>query len=183
MLLAVTLASGCNDNRLVSGGGRLSARPGSLDFGDVAFGTTVDQVLTLSNTGNATVTFERLSIADAELGFSLVTLPTTLASGAETTLTVRWLAPGALGSASTKLLIESDAENAPVLEVPLVGRAHAPSPDAGREDAGLTDAGVADAGVADAGVTDAGVTDAGVTDAGGIDAGGIDAGGIDAGGI
>jgi len=134
----------------------------------------VETPLMLTNSGNVKLTITRFVLeGDSSGTFELgMAPPQTLAAGQSATIVVR-LMPSAEGSFGATLHIESDAENAPVLDLSVGARVVG----AGVSDAGRVDGGLADA---DAGANDAGATgDAGTIDAGTVDAGGtVDSGTI-----
>lgn len=173
--------------------GDLRVDPSSHDFGNVVVGSAPQSVvLVLANVGAAPIELETVALSgDTRSSFRLAgTLPTSIAAGTRETVTVEY-APTAEGLDSASLRIDSNANNAPTLLVPVIGRASvnlpdggaddAGQPDAGRLDAGSPDAGTPDSGIADAGPADSGVPDAGPADSGVPDAGPVDAGLPDAG--
>ena len=186
LLVFLAFVSGCGDPQIRSASGQLFARPGALDFGAVPAGGQTQRIVSLENQGTGEVHLSRVWLLDASAGFSVVSAPSTVGAGLSAEVTIALLAPGAAGSLTTSLFVDSDAANAPSIEVPLVVRIEGaldagPRFDAGADAGPRLDAG-ADAGPRlDAG-TDAG-TDAGMFDAG-TDAGPMfDAGVFDAGSL
>ncbi len=168
---------------------QLEVSPPSVDFGSAQVGQTVARTVTLTNTGRAVATVNALTVGGVDgSSFKTLTVVSTVAAGASVDVVIDF-SPQAVGPRSGRLVIDSDAENAPQLLVPLAGdgvceicSTDAGAPDAGQLDAGPTDDGGApDAGSFDAGVEDSGVPDAGPADAGQPDAGQPDAGQPDAG--
>jgi hypothetical protein len=167
---------------------QLEVSPPSVDFGAAQVGQTVARTVTLTNTGRAVATVNALSVGGVDAtSFKTLTVVSTVAAGASVDVVIDFL-PQAVGPRSGRLVIDSDAENAPQLLVPLAGdgvceicSTDAGTPDAGQPDAGPDDGGAPDAATFDAGTFDAGSDDAGAPDAGAPDAGVPDAGVPDAG--
>lgn len=180
---------------------QLELDPLTVDFGQVLVGSSRELPVRLINTGRSTIVVSSATIGGADVsafrasGFP----PITITAGTSTELRVTF-SPSVRGPAAARLVIDSNAANAPQLLVPVVGEGVAVGFDAGAAldggsgdpgagvDAGLElDGGAGDAGAPDGGV-DAGV-DAGLLDAGfdaglvdaGVDAGILDAGPVDAG--
>lgn len=200
VLVAFGGLSACDcGSRTVQSRASIEAEPSVLDFGAVAVGATTSATVSLRNAGRAMLEITALSVVDdAEGRFFITAEPArSVATGQSAIVTISFRVRGATGLASARLRVDSNAENAPVLFVPLVGEGFVA--DAGRAidagvDAGLdagADAGPApgadaglDAGI-DGGVRDGGadagdVFDAGLPDAG-SDAGEFDAGNADSG--
>src|SRR6266403_4212824 len=99
VLLAALSQSGCG---LASG--TLVISPTSLNFGSVAIGSSSNQTITLTNSGNNAITL--MQIAASGGGFTLKgpTLPLTLAGGQSAAFTITF-APSAMGSVSGSLSI------------------------------------------------------------------------------
>lgn len=104
------------------GSGQLSLSSASIDFGDVAVGSSSSQTLTLTNSGNASVTISQADLTGA--GFSVNSILLTLAAGQTTTFDVTF-APATSGSATGSLSLISDAANSPTT-LPLAGNGVAP---------------------------------------------------------
>ena len=100
------------------GARELSASPASLDYGTVA-GSQVRNVV-VENTAASTITIDDLTLSGSS-DFALVQgdPPIVLASGATTTLTVRFT-PSGDGASSATLGIVHDGTNSPI-NVPLSG--------------------------------------------------------------
>src|SRR5882762_1050360 len=107
VLLAALSQSGCG---LTSG--TLVISPTSLNFGSVAIGSTSNQTITLSNSGNNAITL--IQIAASGGGFTLKgpTLPLTLSGGQSATFTITFT-PSAMGSVSGSLSITRSESTTP----------------------------------------------------------------------
>ena len=125
---AVTIASTASDSAVsiaVSGTGTpttrlLSVSPGSVAFGNVTAGTSAAQTLTLTNTGNSSLTISSDAASGAGMSVTGVAGGTTLAPGQSATLTVGF-APKTAGNVTGSITIASDATNAPSMSLPLSG--------------------------------------------------------------
>ena len=104
------------------GSGQLSLSPASIDFGDVAVGSSSSQTLTLTNSGNASLIISQADLTGA--GFSVNSILLTLAAGQTTAFDVTF-APATSGSATGSLSLISDAANSPTT-LPLAGNGVAP---------------------------------------------------------
>jgi hypothetical protein len=175
-LAFVVFLAACQAQPVTQSHAVLDAAPQALDFGARAVGSTSTLPLTLTNTGERTLTFSAVTLEGASRPvFTVSATPAPLQAGASTTLTVSYQ-PTLEGADGVTLHLVSTADNADLL-ISVAARAVATEPtDAGPADAGATDAGTPDAGRPDAGLTDAGAPDAGLTDAGALDAGPVDAG-------
>lgn len=99
---------------------RLSVSPASLDFGRVAVGQSADQVLTLTNTGNATLVIEQVTISDSQFALQSPAFPLSLRPGAEVGAVIRFT-PRAGGRQSALLTIRSNDSEQPTVTLPLSG--------------------------------------------------------------
>ena len=97
----------------------LIANPGSFAFGNVVVGSTSSQTITLSNSGNASVTISQASLSGAGFAISGLATPNTIAAGQNTTFTAQYI-PTVTGNASGTITITSNASN-PSLTIPLTG--------------------------------------------------------------
>jgi hypothetical protein len=106
--------------------GTLGASPTSVNFGKVNVNTSSSQKVTLTNTGNASLTVSAVSVSGT--GFFVGTVPTpfTLGPGASQQLTVTF-APTVSGAITGSLSVTSNASN-PNLSVPLSGTGATPGP-------------------------------------------------------
>ena len=117
---SITLVSNAPNSSLViplSGAGtattlQLSVSPASLSFGNLATGTTSAQSVTISNTGNSSVSISQISASGAGFTTSGITLPLTLAAGQSTSFSVTF-APTSAGSLSGSVTVLSNATNSP----------------------------------------------------------------------
>jgi hypothetical protein len=99
--------------------GQLSAIPASLSFGTVATGSSANQQIQLTNTGNAAVNISSVTASGTGFSATGLTLPATVSPSQSVSLTASF-APSAAGSAAGSLSILSDAANSP-LSIPLSG--------------------------------------------------------------
>jgi hypothetical protein len=93
--------------------GELSTNPGSLTFGTVATGTSVNQQVVLTNTGNAAVNISAVTLVGTGLTVSGVPASTAL-NPSESIRLIASFAPAAAGSISGSILIASNAANSPL---------------------------------------------------------------------
>jgi hypothetical protein len=91
---------------------QLAASPTSLSFGNLAVGSTASQSITLSNTGNGSVSVSQISVSGAGFSTSGLTLPLTLAAGQMAQFSVTF-APTTSGSLSATATVTSNATNSP----------------------------------------------------------------------
>ena len=98
---------------------QLTASPSSLGFGGVALGAKASQSVTLSNTGNSSVSVSRIGVSGAAFSFSGLALPVTLAAGQSASFAITF-APTAAGSVSGSATVASNAANSPAT-IPLSG--------------------------------------------------------------
>ena len=103
----------------VASGSTLGANPGSLNFNSVVVGSSSQQTITLTNSGNATITINQVTTTGP--GFSSTGLNSgqQIAAGATATFTPKF-APTATGAASGNVAITSNATNG-TLNIPLSG--------------------------------------------------------------
>ena len=101
--------------------GKLSASPASVAFGDINVGSSEPSTVTLSNTGESSLTISAATISGT--GFSMnglsLSLPLTLTAGQSTSFSVLF-SPAASGAFSGGVSITSNASN-PSLGIPLSG--------------------------------------------------------------
>jgi len=98
---------------------RLSANPSNLAFGNVSPGTSGKQAVTLTNTGNSSVSVSRLTSTGSYFSVAGLALPVTLAVGQSSGFTVTF-APTVVGTFSGTIAVTSTASNSP-LSIPLSG--------------------------------------------------------------
>jgi hypothetical protein len=101
------------------GTGTLGANPASLNFGTVQTGTNLPLSQTVTNAGNATVTFSQIAISGTGFTLSGITPPVTLKAGQSASFTVTF-APTSTASASGSVTVTSDGSN-PTLTISLAG--------------------------------------------------------------
>jgi len=92
-------------------GSTLSLANGTLNFGNVAVGTTATLSMVATNSGPAAVTVSSVSISSQLFQLVALNLPVTVAAGQSTTVTVTF-SPTALGTFNATASITSDASNA-----------------------------------------------------------------------
>lgn len=100
---------------------RIAVSPEDIDFGNVQAGTTAEEVVTISNTGQADLGINNISLGgDDAASFTQTNSCTTVAAGESCNVTVTYVPEGE-GDQNAVLTIESgDTEN-PVVDVPLTG--------------------------------------------------------------
>jgi Abnormal spindle-like microcephaly-assoc'd, ASPM-SPD-2-Hydin len=103
---------------------QLSASPASLSFGSLTTGTSATQSVTISNTGNASVSISQVSASGAGFSTSGIALPLSLPSGQSTSFSVSF-APASAGSLAGSVTVVSNATNSPLV-VTLSGTGVAP---------------------------------------------------------
>src|SRR5437879_3278986 len=91
---------------------QLSLRPPSVNFSNVVSGTTIQQTITLTNSGTANLTIPQATVTGAGFSISGLTSPLTLTAGQSSTFSVQF-APTATGSASGGVSLVSNAPNSP----------------------------------------------------------------------
>ena len=90
--------------------GQLSATPASINFGNIAVGTSANQQIVVTNTGNAAVHLSSVSATGSAYKVSGVATPATVNPSSSVTLTCTF-APSAPGSTTGSITIASDAGN------------------------------------------------------------------------
>jgi hypothetical protein len=104
---------------------QLSASATSLSFGSLTMGTSATQNLTVTNTGNSTVSISQVAASGAGFTTSAISLPLSLSAGQSTSIGVTF-APTAAGTLSGSVTVASNATNSPLV-VALSGNASAPA--------------------------------------------------------
>lgn len=99
---------------------RLAVSAMMLDFGRVMVGSSADQMLTLRNTGNATLTIEQVVINDAQFAFQSPPLPLRLRPGSEAVAVIRFT-PRNRGTQAAVLTIRSNDSEQPAMDISLTG--------------------------------------------------------------
>ncbi|HET6932014.1 MAG TPA: choice-of-anchor D domain-containing protein, partial [Candidatus Acidoferrum sp.] len=92
---------------------QLSASPATLAFGSLATGTTATQSVTISNTGNSSVSISQIAASGAGFTTSSIALPLSLAAGQSTSFSVTF-APASTGSLAGSVSVVSNAANSPL---------------------------------------------------------------------
>jgi hypothetical protein len=98
---------------------QLTASPSPLSFGSINTGASATQNVTLTNTGNSSVSVSQISISGAGYSAAGFALPVTLAAGQSTSFSVTF-APTTTGNLSGSVTVTSNATNSP-LAIPLSG--------------------------------------------------------------
>jgi HYDIN/CFA65/VesB-like, Ig-like domain/Abnormal spindle-like microcephaly-assoc'd, ASPM-SPD-2-Hydin/Cep192 domain 4 len=119
---SITLISNTTNSPLVvpfSGTGiastlQLSASPASLSFGSLTTGTSATKGVTISNTGNSSVSISQISASGTGYATSAVALPLSLAAGQSTSFNVTF-DPASTGSLSGSVTVVSNATNSPLV--------------------------------------------------------------------
>jgi Abnormal spindle-like microcephaly-assoc'd, ASPM-SPD-2-Hydin/Viral BACON domain len=93
---------------------QLTASPASLNFGNVAVGSSGTQTITLSNNGTAAATVSQAVVSGTGYTMSGLVTPMTLAAGASTSFSVQF-APTAAGSDSGSVTVTSNTPNSPTM--------------------------------------------------------------------
>jgi hypothetical protein len=102
----------------------LSPNPSSVNFGSVLVGSNGSQLITLTNSGTASVTISAASASGAGFSMSGLAVPLTINAGGNTSFTAEF-APTTAGSASGSVSITNNAPGSP-LAIALSGTATQP---------------------------------------------------------
>jgi hypothetical protein len=92
---------------------QLSASPASLNFGSQTTGTSAVKTVTISNTGNSSVSISQITESGAAFNNAALGLPLTLAAGQSTSFLVAF-SPTATGSLTGSITVVSNAANSPL---------------------------------------------------------------------
>jgi hypothetical protein len=103
----------------------LVGNPAALSFGSLTTGTSTTQSVTLSNTGNSSVSISQIALSGKGFSDTAVALPLTLAAGQSTSFSVTF-APASTGSLAGSVTVTSNAANSP-LTIALSGTGSAPA--------------------------------------------------------
>ena len=103
---------------------QFSASPASLSFGSLTTGTSATQNVTVTNTGNSSVSISRIVASGAGFSTGSIALPISLTAGQSTSFSVAF-APASAGSLAGSVTVTSNATNSP-LTVTLAGTGAAP---------------------------------------------------------
>ena len=98
---------------------QLAASPSSLSYGNVNLGTTSSKTVTLTNSGNSSVSISQLSVSGAGFTASGLTTPLSLTPGQSTAFNVNF-APTVGGSVSGSASVASNATGSPT-QIALTG--------------------------------------------------------------
>ncbi len=118
---------GCDPSVALTGTGAvpaLSLSPTSVDFGDVAAGSSADAVVTLQNGGGAPLTVSAFALDDPSAFVSVAqapSLPAVIAPGASASVTVRYAPTQGLAGLDAELIVTSDDPAAATATVPITG--------------------------------------------------------------
>src|SRR5262249_1275887 len=93
---------------------QLSVSPTSVSFGNVSVGSSGTQAVTISNTGNVSVTVSQITATGTGFSGSGIAVPLTLAAGQSATYTAKF-APTAAGAVPGQISFVSNASNSPTL--------------------------------------------------------------------
>jgi hypothetical protein len=93
---------------------QLTVSPTNWDFGQVAVGGSSSKSVTLTNTGNASVSISSANVTGSGYSVSGITFPRTVAVGASTTATINF-APPSPGSSPGSVSFVSNANNSPAV--------------------------------------------------------------------
>jgi P pilus assembly chaperone PapD len=103
---------------------QLTPAPSSLSFGTITTGDSAAQSVTLTNTGNSSVSILQIGVTGAGFNATGYVLPVTLGAGQSTSFTVT-LAPTTTGNLSGGVTVTSNATNSPLV-ISLAGSGAAP---------------------------------------------------------
>src|SRR5215472_12770414 len=109
----------------IAGVQTLSVNPTSLSFGSLTTGTSTSQSVTLTNTGNSTVTISQITASGTGFSTAGASLPVSLAAAQSTSFSVAF-APASAGNQTGSVTVASNATNSPLV-VSLAGTATAPA--------------------------------------------------------
>jgi hypothetical protein len=93
---------------------QLTATPTSINFGNVTTGANVSQSVTLTNTGNSSVSVSNISVTGSGFGGVGYLLPFTVAAGQSASFSVT-CAPSTATSLSGSVTVTSNAANSPLV--------------------------------------------------------------------
>ncbi len=104
---------------------QLTVAPASLSFGSITTGTSTTQSVTVTNSGNASVTLSQISESGAGFSATGFSVPLTLAAGQATSFNVTF-DPASAGNLSGSVTVTSNAANSPAA-ITLTGIGTAPA--------------------------------------------------------
>lgn len=93
---------------------QLTVNPTTSNFGNVTVGSTSTQSVSITNSGNVSVTISQITTSGAGFTLAGVNVPLTLNPGQSSTYTAQF-SPTAVGSASGQISVTSTASNSPTL--------------------------------------------------------------------
>jgi hypothetical protein len=93
---------------------QLAASPASLSFGSLTTGTSATQTVTISNTGNSSISISQVTASGTGYKTSAISLPLSLAAGQSTSFGVTFT-PASAGSLPGSVTIVSNATNSPLV--------------------------------------------------------------------
>ena len=91
---------------------QLTVTPASLSFGSITTGTSTTQSVTVTNSGNGSVTLSQISENGAGFSVAGIMVPLTLAAGQATSFNVTF-DPASAGNLSGSVTVTSNAANSP----------------------------------------------------------------------
>jgi hypothetical protein len=91
---------------------QLTISPASVNYGNVAVGSSMPQTITLTNSGNATLTVTQATASGAGFGMSGATMPMNINAGSSASFTATF-APTSAGPASGNISVVSNAPGSP----------------------------------------------------------------------
>ncbi len=104
---------------------QLTANPASINFGSVTVQTSKSQTVTLTNSGNSSISLSQLTVAGTGFSQSGLSMPLTLAAGQSTTFNAIF-DPATSGALSGTATVVSNATNSPTT-IALSGSGTAPA--------------------------------------------------------
>ena len=91
---------------------QLTITPASVNYGNVAVGSSAPQTITLTNSGNATLTVTQAIASGTGFSMSGATMPTTINAGSSASFTATF-APTSAGAATGSISVVSNAPGSP----------------------------------------------------------------------
>jgi HYDIN/CFA65/VesB-like, Ig-like domain/Abnormal spindle-like microcephaly-assoc'd, ASPM-SPD-2-Hydin/Right handed beta helix region/Flagellar-associated PapD-like len=93
---------------------QLSASPGTIDFGNVAPGSSASQTVTLTNAGTGTLTITQANVSGSGFSLSGLKMPLILPAGQSSAFKAIF-SPTVAGNATGSVSVVSDASNSPAV--------------------------------------------------------------------
>jgi len=100
--------------------GTISVQPTSIDFGTVSTGTTANETVTITNTGNADLDINGIAQPGSPFTVTGLSTPVTIGAGQSEQFTAQF-SPTAAGPNSGSIVITSCDESSPQLSIPVQG--------------------------------------------------------------